>query len=874
MADQIFNVRSGFYDAVNADRVYSADDMNRPYKRVVSNGVFATPKGTPSTDLQVVASGSGMQIIVKAGEGIFADKWFENSSDINITVPSNTTTLPRIDSVIVQMDKRTSGRVGSIVYRTGTPASSAKAPSVNTVANVIEYRLANIRVNAGISLITGGMITDRRGSSECPWVTSLIYQVDTSTLYDQYAEAYAEYFEVQKTMWDDWYAHLTKELDVSMSLIRLTNTVITGIETSEIQIGISEYNKNTDILEVYINGLRAVEGIQYTVNGNTSISMTAPVEIGQSVDFVVLKSVIMGNEDDIMSVINSLEERIGSIVGGTPTVVDSISSMTDTNKIYILSTDKNWYYYSLTNSEWTAGGEYGSVTTDTTLTQSGIPADAKATGDAILDVAEDISEVREEIPFLKNSDKHTIKIASLSITGDIDTAEYTVKYHKKCTANGFVDDSRSTILIPDEGWQSVTLSGNYSVYLCDADGVILSGSFQKESGYGTTYVAHRKKTANLGYIAIYTSRESYTSYAFNTSDFPLGCLRDQADSTADAVSRYDFYGGKIQSNYTIPSFTKGSVLPNGNLSTIGSGRCIAAVLRAGTRINTENTAITYTIMGFDSYGTIYAENIQEYTLINDAVITINYNVGTWNHSEGAPNITPLACSYFLRIITDDAENKWAGKTWYSYGTSISDVGVDDTAGNNGHRGKWVLSVDAYSKMIRTNRAWGSNGIMTNSSLWQAIMSTPYDVDLVTLELGPNDSYWTVMGNVGDTGDDTFMGRLYQIYDYLTKQTRAEIVFVAVGARQFTMDTTDITPANGVWRERYRTLIDNVKKLSALFGIPVIDADANACNLNRRQYRIIMADYIHYTYLGGEIYGRYIWNQLKLLTPYPSNMSSS
>lgn len=382
MADQTFAVSSGFYDAVNSDRTYSADDMNRPYKRLVSNGVFATPQGTKSTDLQVVAAG-GMQIIVKPGEGIFADKWFENPAAINITVPSNTSTSPRIDSVIVQVDKRTSGRVGNIVYRTGTPSSNPSAPAINTTTNVIEYRLANIRVAASAASITGGVITDRRGSSDCPWITSLIYQVDTSTLYDQWAAAYEEYFETEKAMWDDWYSHLTEELDVSMTLAKFTNTVVTTSDTSEIEIGISNFNFNTDILEVYINGLKAIEGVQYTVNDNTSISLTAPLNAGQVVSFVVLKSVIMGNATDIMSIITALEERISSIQGGTPTVVDTTSDMTDTDKIYILSTDSKWYYYNLSSSEWVIGGTYGGVPTDTTLTQSGMAADAKTVGDAI-----------------------------------------------------------------------------------------------------------------------------------------------------------------------------------------------------------------------------------------------------------------------------------------------------------------------------------------------------------------------------------------------------------------------------------------------------------------------------------------------------------
>lgn len=383
MADQTFAVNCGFFDAINSDRVYSADEMNRPYKRVISNGVFATPNGTPSTDLQVVAS-SGMSIICKKGEGLFGDKWFENPSGIAITVPSNTGTVPRIDSVLVQVDTRTSGRVGNIVHRTGTPASTPVPPAINQVEGVIEYRLASIRVNAGVSAITQSMITDRRGSSDCPWVTSLIYQVDTSTLYDQWAAAYAEYFKEEKAIWDAWYAQLTEDLDVSMTLDRHTNTVTTTAQTTgTIPIGLA-YNHNTDILEVYINGLRAIEGTHYiVVNDDTAIMVENQLDIGQTVTFVVMRSVISGSATNITVLLQELESQIAGIAGGTPTVVDAKADMTEHNKIYILSTDSKWYYYSATQEDWMIGGTYGGVPTDPTLTQEGMAADAKAVGDAL-----------------------------------------------------------------------------------------------------------------------------------------------------------------------------------------------------------------------------------------------------------------------------------------------------------------------------------------------------------------------------------------------------------------------------------------------------------------------------------------------------------
>lgn len=388
MADQTFAVHCGFFDAIDSDRTYSADEMNRPYRRVISNGVFATPSGTPSTDLQVVES-SGMNIICKAGEGLFADKWFENPSPIVITVPDNTATVPRIDSVLVQVDTRTSGRVGNIVYRTGTPASSPTPPAINQTEGVVEYRLANIRVNAGVTSILGRYITDRRGSSDCPWVTSLIYQVDTSTLYDQWASAYAEYFEQEKAIWDAWYSQLTDDLDVSMTLDRHTNTVTTTAQTTGyIPIGLA-YNHNTDILEVYINGLRAVEGTHYVVVDDTTILVENQLQIGQEVTFVVMRSVISGSATTIMVLLQELESQIAGVAGGTPTVVDAKADMTEHDKIYILSTDSKWYYYSTTASDWVAGGTYGGVPTDTTLSISGSAADAKAVGDALALKADD-----------------------------------------------------------------------------------------------------------------------------------------------------------------------------------------------------------------------------------------------------------------------------------------------------------------------------------------------------------------------------------------------------------------------------------------------------------------------------------------------------
>ena len=59
---------------------------------------------------------------------------------------------------------------------------------------------------------------------------------------------------------------------------------------------------------------------------------------------------------------NAIEEvdtKVNSIMNNNPIPVNSISQMTDTTKIYLLTTDGNWYYYN--GSSWISGGIYQST---------------------------------------------------------------------------------------------------------------------------------------------------------------------------------------------------------------------------------------------------------------------------------------------------------------------------------------------------------------------------------------------------------------------------------------------------------------------------------------------------------------------------------
>lgn len=56
---------------------------------------------------------------------------------------------------------------------------------------------------------------------------------------------------------------------------------------------------------------------------------------------------------------NDLANRISLVETISPTVVTSTAAMTDTSKIYVLTTDNNWYYYD--GDSWEVGGSYSSA---------------------------------------------------------------------------------------------------------------------------------------------------------------------------------------------------------------------------------------------------------------------------------------------------------------------------------------------------------------------------------------------------------------------------------------------------------------------------------------------------------------------------------
>ncbi len=218
------SIRSGFFNSIDGDRLYNAEDMNRPYKDIISNGVFPNP----STNLQVYTS-SGMTVQILEGGGMFGGGWAYNDAPVLVTLQGGETNLNRIDAIVIARNENELVRSTTVYVKKGTPASSPVAPTMERNDQLNEYCLATVYVASGTTELTQSMITDTRMNSDvCGWVTGLIEQVDTSTLFEQWNSAYQEQYEINTQAFNKWFSDLQKILSddesVTAEIIRLGNT--------------------------------------------------------------------------------------------------------------------------------------------------------------------------------------------------------------------------------------------------------------------------------------------------------------------------------------------------------------------------------------------------------------------------------------------------------------------------------------------------------------------------------------------------------------------------------------------------------------------------------------------------------------------------
>lgn len=267
----------GFFNSINGDRMYDADDISSFFYKLISNGVFVNP----ATSLKVSAS-SGMTVSIAAGYGMINAKYINNDSPAYLTLDSADPTNPRKDRIVLGLNY--ANRNITLYVKKGTAAATPTAPSLTRTAGVLwELSLATITVSAGATAITDANIhDDRADTSLCGYVTGMIQQIDSTDLFSQFTAAFYA-----------WFNNLTESLTVNVSAQCFTETYTTvAANTITIPISMQGFNSSADSVAVYISGLRLTPTTDYTISGSTITLTKAISEIGTVVVIDIIKNAV------------------------------------------------------------------------------------------------------------------------------------------------------------------------------------------------------------------------------------------------------------------------------------------------------------------------------------------------------------------------------------------------------------------------------------------------------------------------------------------------------------------------------------------------------------------------------------------------------
>ena len=243
---------SGFFNSVNGDRLYNADQMSAIFSGLITDGVYASVGNKLA-----VQPNSGMTIQIATGRGWFGQRWVDNNSEYLHTLEASDVLLNRYCAVCVRVDTTDGGRKAEPYFKYSEYATNPVKPSMERTETIKEYCLAYVLIKAGATTITAADIEDTRGNEAlCGWVTGLIEQLSSATLFDQFTDIFYTWFNGLTDLINEnaearlimaMPQSLTVELSASAWVNKVQSVTVTGMTTTKSVI----IQANDETVEAY-----------------------------------------------------------------------------------------------------------------------------------------------------------------------------------------------------------------------------------------------------------------------------------------------------------------------------------------------------------------------------------------------------------------------------------------------------------------------------------------------------------------------------------------------------------------------------------------------------------------------------------------------
>lgn len=200
------SVTYGFYNSYEGDRRYDAVQVSSIFDGIIGDGVYET-----IGDCFAVKPLDGMTVSVGTGRAWFDHTWTLNDALYPVSIATASPTYNRYDIIAIEVNEST--RINSIVYVPGVAASSPQIPTLTNDDEVHQYPLAYIYVKVGATSITTADITNKVGTSDCPFVIGVVEVMDIDYLIGQWSAQWDDYIKSQSSEFETWLAETKLEYE-------------------------------------------------------------------------------------------------------------------------------------------------------------------------------------------------------------------------------------------------------------------------------------------------------------------------------------------------------------------------------------------------------------------------------------------------------------------------------------------------------------------------------------------------------------------------------------------------------------------------------------------------------------------------------------
>ena len=241
------SITSGFYNSVNGDRKYDAEQLSSMFDGFISEGVFAT-----CGEAFAITPGTGLRVVMAPGRAWLNHRWVLNDAPLSIDIPANSASVGyKLHAIVLDVDVRDDVRGASAgvvscntVFTEWTPPMSDLHvymydyiyPSVKHTNERKQYIIAFVLVGPNETSINSSNIFYRVGKKtdyhkyHPNFVTGLVDTITSEVFLNRMESSYAAKLKSNTDEFNAWMATLKATLATNVAT-SLTSRVV-ALESS------------------------------------------------------------------------------------------------------------------------------------------------------------------------------------------------------------------------------------------------------------------------------------------------------------------------------------------------------------------------------------------------------------------------------------------------------------------------------------------------------------------------------------------------------------------------------------------------------------------------------------------------------------------